>query len=297
MSSADIPFKKDMDFEYGIAGRVSPLIRRVVCNNPSGFTYHGTNSYIVGNGKVAIIDPGPDDQDHISRLVDAVKGETVTHIVVTHTHIDHSPGAALLKQAIGAPIVGAYPKPQGDERSVEAGQEDFEADQVLADGDTIMGDDWTLEAVFTPGHMSNHHCLALKEENSLFSGDHVMGWNTTIVSPPDGNMKDYFASLDICMGREEAVYWPGHGPEVKNPRPFVRAYLGHRKMREAEISRCLNDGLTRVPEMVKRMYAHLPEKMHWAAGRSVLAHLEHMVETGRAANEGGISTEAEFKPV
>jgi glyoxylase-like metal-dependent hydrolase (beta-lactamase superfamily II) len=293
MSEAQIPFRKEEPAEYGVARRYSDRIRRVVCNNPSSFTYHGTNTYIVGTGTVAVIDPGPDDGQHVEAVAAAVKGERVSHILVTHTHIDHSPGTRALKQLVGAPIVGLQATPIEDgARTVEAGDPDFAPDVVLGDGDTFSGEDWTLEAVFTPGHMSNHHCFALAEENVLFSGDHVMGWNTTIVSPPDGNMKAYLDSLKRCIGREDAAYLPGHGPAIDDPKPFTRAYLTHRMMREGEIARCLEDGVGRIPDMVKRMYRHLSEQMHGAAARSVFAHLEHMVETGRVACDGKPNAES-----
>jgi glyoxylase-like metal-dependent hydrolase (beta-lactamase superfamily II) len=298
MSAPEIPFRKDMKFEYGVAQHVSPLVRRVVANNPSPFTFNGTNTYIVGRGEVAVIDPGPADDRHVECVATAVKGETVTHILVTHTHMDHSPGTAALKSAVGGTVVGAHPKPlDPSARTVESIQRDFTPDVELKDGDAFAGPGWTLTAVFTPGHMSNHHCFALKEENAFFSGDHVMGWNTTIVSPPDGNMREYLASLRRCIAREDRVYHPGHGPAVETPRPFVRAYLTHRMMREEEILRCLRDGADTVPEMVKRMYAHLPAKMHGAAARSVFAHIEHMVDTGRIATDAAVTAEARYRIV
>ncbi len=296
MSAGDIPFRKEMAFEYGAPADVVPGVRRVVAENPSAFTHVGTNTYIVGRGEVAVIDPGPLVEQHIDNLKTALDGETVTHIVVTHTHMDHSPASDWLKEVTGAPIVGAHPRPLDGGKTVEAAQEDFAPDILLSDGDEIAGPGWTLEAVHTPGHMSNHHCFTLKEENVLFSGDHVMGWNTTIVSPPDGNMGEYFASLRTCLGRDEAMYLPGHGPEIPNPRPFVRAYLNHRIMRETQISKCLSDGVTTIPDMVRRMYVHLPDAMHRAAARSVLAHMEHMVETGRAGCDGPVTVDATFAP-
>jgi glyoxylase-like metal-dependent hydrolase (beta-lactamase superfamily II) len=298
MSAPEIPFRKEMKFEYGVAQPVTSLVRRVIANNPSPFTYHGTNTYIIGRGEVAVIDPGPADEAHVQNIAKAVKGETVTHILVTHTHMDHSPGTAALKAAVGGKVVGAHPKPlPADARTVESIQRDFAPDVEMKDGDRFAGPGWTLEAVFTPGHMSNHHCFALAQEDAFFSGDHVMGWNTTIVSPPDGNMREYLASLRRCIAREDRTYLPGHGPEIANPRPFVRAYLTHRMMREEEILRCLHDGVDTVPDMVKRMYAHLPAMMHGAAARSVFAHVEHMVETGRVATEGPVTTEARYRPV
>ncbi len=295
MAEAEIPFRREMDFCYGEAEPVAPGVRRIVCRNPSPFTFHGTNTYIVGEGEVAVIDPGPADPDHVEALRRAVAGETVTHVIVTHTHIDHSPASRTFAAAVGAPIVGALPAPPADgEPPLEAADHDFAPDIHLVDGAEIEGPGWTLAAVFTPGHMSNHHCFALAEEDILFSGDHVMAWNTTIVSPPDGNMGDYLRSLEACIGRTDALYLPGHGPPIENPSPFVRAYLNHRRMREGQIMRCLEDGPATVPELVGRMYAHLPQRMHWAAGRSVLAHLEHMVEGGRILCDGPATVDARY---
>lgn len=296
MSAGKIPFRKEMKFEYGRPHEAVPGVRRVVAENPSAFTHVGTNTYIVGSGEVAVIDPGPLVEAHVDHLKTALAGETVTHIVVTHTHMDHSPASYWLKELTGAPIVGAHPRPLDGGQTVEASQENFAPDIILADGDEISGPGWTLEAVHTPGHMSNHHCFTLREQNALFSGDHVMGWNTTIVSPPDGNMGEYLASLRTCLARDEAVYLPGHGPEIPNPRPFVRAYLNHRLMREGEIAKCLAAGIGTIPAMVSRMYVHLPENMHRAAARSVLAHMEHMVETGRATCDGPVTADATFAP-
>ena len=295
MSAASIKFRKEMEFEYGRPAQITPLVRRVIANNPSAFTYHGTNSYIVGHGTVAVIDPGPKLESHIDSLLAALDGERVSHILITHTHTDHSPAAAALGQAVGAPVVGARARPTGDgESTVEAGQPDFAPDILLGDGDSFSGDGWTLSAVHTPGHMSNHHCFALAEERALFSGDHVMGWNTSVIAPPDGNMREYLDSLRLCLGRDDAVYHPGHGPPIDEPAPFVRAYLNHRLMREGEILRCLGAGADTVAAMVGRMYRHLPKSMHGAAARSVHAHLEHMVETGRVRCDGPATRESVY---
>ncbi|MHA1108320.1 MAG: MBL fold metallo-hydrolase, partial [Alphaproteobacteria bacterium] len=250
MGAGDIPFRKEMSFEYGVADQVTPLVRRVVAENPGPFTLHGTNSYIVGHGRVTIIDPGPLLDDHIASLVRAVEGEVVEHIIVTHTHHDHSPAARPLQKAVGGVISGAQPKPVPEGvKTTESIHREFDPDRELADGDSFNGDGWTLETVHTPGHMSNHMCLALAEEGILFTGDHIMGWNTTVVSPPDGNMGDYLASLERCLGRDDRTYWPAHGPEIAEPKPFVRAYRTHRRMREGEILRCIEGGAYTIPAM------------------------------------------------
>jgi glyoxylase-like metal-dependent hydrolase (beta-lactamase superfamily II) len=287
VTEATIPFRKRMEFEYGEVQQVTPLVRRLVARNPSGFTFHGTNTYIIGHGRVAVIDPGPLLEEQTLALVKALKGETVENILVTHTHHDHSPGVTPLKEKIGGEVHGAIPReiPTGV-KTAESIQYDFAPDHVLEDGTIVNGDGWSLKAVHTPGHMSNHMCFALTEEDILFTGDHIMSWNTTVVSPPDGNMAEYFSSLEVCLARNEKTYWPAHGPSIPDPEPFTRAYRNHRRMREGEIRKCLDNGHHTIPEIVGRLYKHLPEKMHGAASRSVLAHLEHMVETGRATREG-----------
>jgi len=292
-----IPFNKQLDFSYGVADDVSPLIRRVVAENPSAFTFHGTGTYIVGRGKVAVIDPGPDIAGHVDALVNAVDGEDVTHIVITHTHIDHSPAAKHLKALTGAETYGYGPHGGGrDSETVEEGADrDFTPDHRIDDGDVIAGAGWTLEAVHTPGHTSNHLCFGLHEENALFSGDHVMGWSTTVVSPPDGNMAAYMASLDKLRAREDGRYYPTHGAPIEKPGAFVKALGAHRRQRELQIARCLAEGIDTVPAMVERMYTDIDKRLHRAAGRSVLAHLIHMVETERAACDGAPDSETKFR--
>lgn len=295
LTAGDIPFRKDMTFEYGVADQVAPLVRRVVARNPGHYTLHGTNTYIVGRGRVAVIDPGPLMEDHIAALIAAVEGEEVENIIVTHTHHDHSPAARPLQEAVGGVISGALPKPVPEgAKTTESIHREFVPDRKLVDGDSFSGDGWTLEAVHTPGHMSNHMCLALAEQGILFTGDHIMGWNTTVVSPPDGSMRDYMGSLERCLARNDRTYWPAHGPAINDPMPFVRAYRTHRRMREGEILRCIETGAVTLPAMVETMYQHIPAVMHHAAARSVLAHLEHMVETGRVAADGAVTPEAVF---
>lgn len=289
-----VPFVKTLDFSYGTVAELTPLVRRVVARNPSAFTFHGTGTYIVGRGKVAVIDPGPADPAHIDALTHALRNETVTHILVTHTHRDHSPGTAELQRRTGAPsfAFGPHPLPKGALAVEEGGDHDFRPDETMADGDTLDGHGWTLSALHTPGHISNHLCFSLSEEQALFSGDHVMGWSTTVISPPDGNMTDYYASLRKLLPRDEQRYYPTHGAPIDerstgaSPQHFVQALLQHRAAREDQILRCLLGGPQTIPQMVKTMYHDVPAYLHPAAARSVLAHLIHMTEEGRVVSDG-----------
>ncbi len=295
-----IPFSRDLEFSYGEPDTLTPLVRRVIADNPSAFTFHGTGTYIVGpEGKgrdVAVIDPGPDMDDHVAALLRAVAGQRVSHILITHTHRDHSPAAAALKAATGAPTFGFGPHARYDGEGVEAGGDlDFVPDHVLGDGDIVTGEGWTFEAVHTPGHTSNHQCFALREENALFCGDHVMGWSTTIVSPPDGDMLAYMNSLEKLRARGEARYYPTHGAPIEEPGPFVDALIAHRQEREVQIAACLTAGIGHIPDMVARMYADVDARLHPAAARSVLAHLVHMVATGRAACDGAPGADSGYR--
>tara|TARA_B100000686_G_C16579147_1_gene857160 strand:- start:100 stop:996 length:897 start_codon:yes stop_codon:yes gene_type:complete len=294
MTAASIPFIKEMAFEYGVAQEIIPGVRRIVAPNPSPFTFKGTNTYIIGYGEVALIDPGPLLEQHVENIKRALRKEAITHIFVTHSHIDHSPAADRIREITGAPVIGSYPIKQSEGMPVEAAQENFVLDRELVDGEVINSNNWSLEAIYTPGHMSNHYCYALKKHKLLFSGDHVMGWNTTIVSPPDGNMGQYLGSLNVCLKRDEELYLPGHGPAIRDTKRFVSAYLNHRIQREKEIMVCLERGLTKIPNMVASMYSHLPKTMHGAAARSVLAHLEHLVETGAVKCAAPISSTSTF---
>jgi glyoxylase-like metal-dependent hydrolase (beta-lactamase superfamily II) len=271
---------------------VSPLIRRVLANNPGPFTFKGTSSFIIGQGNVAIIDPGPDDDAHLAALLAAVGGETVSHILVTHSHLDHSPLAIRLKQATGALTVGYGPVAnQGRQEglrldaSVDA---DFDPDIKLGHGEVITGKGWSLEGVFTPGHMSNHMSFALREEKALFCGDHVMAWATSVIAPPDGNMRQYFASLRLLLGRDDDIFHPAHGPSRRDPKPLVKAYLAHRKMREEAIIARLKAGDRSIEQIVKANYADIDPRLHAAAALSTLAHIEHLIERGlvRALPDG-----------
>lgn len=296
-----IPFDRNFDVEPGRVYELSPRLRRITADNPSLFTFKGTNTYIVGRGRVAVVDPGPDLPAHIAAILRAVAGETVTHILVTHTHMDHSPGVPALVAATGAKTYGYGPHGAGVRRqwpfaSPEGGDRSFVPEVRLKDGDVVAGDGWTLEAVHTPGHISNHLCFALREDNALLSADHVMAWSTSVVSPPDGDMADYMASLRKLLGRPETVYWPGHGGPVRDPLPFVRAFIAHREEREEQILACLADGPKTIPAMVRVMYADVPEALHRAAARSVLAHLIRMAEDGRVqAEDGQVGPEAVYR--
>ncbi|TAL03745.1 MAG: MBL fold metallo-hydrolase [Rhodospirillaceae bacterium] len=288
-----IPWVKDLDFEYAVVQTVSPLIRRVVARNPGPFTAQGTGTYIVGHGQVAVIDPGPLLAEHIEALLSGLRGETVTHLLVTHTHRDHSPAAAPVKQATGASTYGYGPHAAGiGPASEEGGDQDFSPDQRIIEGESVSGKGWRLNAVHTPGHTSNHLCYALEEEKILFTGDHVMGWSTTIVAPPDGNMTDYMHSLERLLEREDTLYLPTHGPGITDPHTHVRALIAHRQKRHDAILRALADGSRTIPEIVKELYVGLDPRLRVAAGYSVLAHLVEMVRTGEASTDGPPSIEA-----
>jgi glyoxylase-like metal-dependent hydrolase (beta-lactamase superfamily II) len=255
---------------------VSPLVTRVLAPNPSAFTYTGTQSYIVGQSDLAIVDPGPDNPDHIAAILRAVGGRPVSAILCTHTHRDHSPAARPLAEATGAVVIGCAPLVLRDDgpRADAAFDPSYAPDTVMANGDVLTGADWTIRAIATPGHTSNHLCYALDEDGALFTGDHVMGWSTTVVSPPDGDMADYMRSLQLLMEREDRIFFPAHGDAVDRPRRLVRGMIGHRRMREGQILRFIGkNGASPIPAMVAEMYRGIDPGLHGAAGRSVQAHL------------------------
>jgi glyoxylase-like metal-dependent hydrolase (beta-lactamase superfamily II) len=272
---------------YAIAEQVSPLVRRVLAYNPSPFSYTGTQTYIVGTGEVAVIDPGPlgDDPHHVEALISILAGEKISAIMCTHTHRDHSPAAAPLAAATGAPIIGCAALVLEDDgpRADASFDATYVPDRVLVDGDQISGPGWTLTAVATPGHTSNHLCFALEEEKALFTGDHVMSWSTSVVSPPDGDMAAYMRSLALLMDRDDAVYYAAHGAPIETPQRLVRGMMGHRKQREGQILRLLESGVGHIPEMVGHMYKGVDKRLHPAAGRSVLAHLIDLRDRGEVA--------------
>lgn len=287
--AVQIPFVREMEVRYGQARQVSPLIRRVLADNPGPFTYLGTGVYIIGAGEVAMIDPGPVQPGHHEVLLRALAGEKLTHIFITHTHADHSPAAHPLAAATGAKIYGSD-KPMLSHRSeltLEEGFDDaFKPHVAVRDGDVFSGPGWTIEAIATPGHASNHVAYGLREENALFTGDHIMGWSTTVIVPPDGDMDAYFASLEKVRARGFSTLWPTHGPPITEPDPFIAAYAAHRLDRERQIFEQLAAGPARIPDMVAVMYAAVDKSLHPAACQSVLAHMIRLVKLGRAACEG-----------
>ena len=298
----DIPYDKEFDLAPDTVEEVMPGVRRILCNNPGPFTFKGTVSYIVGRGQVAIIDPGPLDETHVATLLDAVRGETVTHIFVTHTHRDHSPAVAPIKAATGALVLAEGPhRPAralhvGEAPRMDASNDtEFRPDRTLADGDVVAGRGWTIEAVATPGHTANHMAFALKEADLLFSGDHVMAWSTPVVAPPDGAMSDYMASLRKLARRSEPIYLPGHGGMVREAPQFVQHYIDHRQGREAAILHRLAKGEADIPTLVRAMYIGLDPRLVHAAGLSVLAHLEDLAARGLVATEGEPSIEGRYR--
>jgi glyoxylase-like metal-dependent hydrolase (beta-lactamase superfamily II) len=283
-----IPFVAPPEFEYGRIDTVSPLIRRVIANNPGPFTFTGTGTYIVGSGEpgagVAVIDPGPPDKDHLAALLAAVEGQTVSHVLVTHTHRDHAPLARPFADLVGAPILAAAPPTRTIHASAtldEEEDESFSPDIALAGDERLEGDGWTLEAMATPGHASNHMAFVLAEENALFSGDHVMGWSTTVVAPPDGDMAAYMASLDAVIARTFTTIWPTHGAPIAEPEPFLAAYKAHRLAREAQVLARLAAGERRIAEMIPALYAAVDSRLWPAASLSVWAHLIALEQAGR----------------
>ena len=318
-----IPFVNLAEPRYGEAVPVTPRITRLVAENPSKFTYHGTGTYIVGEGRqVAVIDPGPRLDSHRDALAAALRGREVIAICITHCHADHSPLAAWLSAETGAPTIGFGPHPRLDDpdadepitvdgvsgseagEGAEAVEEttdyDFEPHHRVIDGElAVAGPDFTLRAVHTPGHTSNHLCFALTEDEALFTGDHVMGWSTTVIAPPDGDMAAYFDSLRRVMARRDRVLWPTHGAPVTEPGPYLGAFLAHRLEREAQVLAAVRSGRAEVAEMVKLLYADVREELHKAAGRSVLAHLVKLVADGAVVidNDARPSLKARYRPV
>ncbi|WP_419917894.1 MBL fold metallo-hydrolase [Candidatus Poriferisocius sp.] len=319
-----IPFVTEPEVRYGTVAEMAPGLRRIVANNPGKFTYRGTGTYIVGRGRVAILDPGPDDTEHVDALLAAVKGERVEAILVTHTHRDHSPASRALAEATAAPVYGFGPHPvadtgnaplaePGDEESgphplggtgdaksddakiEERGDLEFIPDSTVVHGDVIEGPGWSFQCLHTPGHISNHIAYRWREMAGVFTGDHIMGWSTTIIPPPDGNMSDYMASLRLLADSPgDRFYWPTHGPPVTEPYPLVEALYDHRLERERQILECLATGPATITEMVRTMYADVAPELHEPASRSVLAHLIAMTADGRVTTGGQPTSKAVY---
>ncbi len=278
--------------------RLSPMVRRLIAPNASPFTFNGTCTYIVGEGDVAVVDPGPGDDSQLSAILAAVEGERVETILVTHTHRDHSVLAGKLREATGARIVGASPfQPKGEGTGGLDSSHDraYAPDAVLADGERLEASGFSIEVVASPGHCANHLCFALGEERALFSGDHVMAWSTSVVAPPDGSMGAYMASLAKLSGREETIYWPGHGGPVREPQRYLRALCHHRRQREASILAALEGGAETVPDIVAKVYVGLDPSLTRAAGLSTLAHLQDLRERGEVVAEAPVSGETRFR--
>ncbi len=297
----EIPFDRSFTQAAGEVVQISPLVRRLVCGNGGPFTFTGTCTYLIGRGDVTVLDPGPADAGHVEAIVRALPGERVAAILVSHTHADHSPAAALLQARTSAPIYGcaqhvaARDLHAGEINRLEASADKtYRPDHILQHGEALNIGGVTLEAVATPGHTMNHLCFALQEENTLFSGDHVMAWSTTIVAPPDGSMGAYMASLELLRGRAEQIYWPGHGGPVNEPQRFVRALLHHRRQREAAILQRLKQGDSSITQIVEKLYAGLDPRLKGAAGLSVFAHLEELIARGEATSGEAPSLTAQF---
>lgn len=289
----DLTFDMEFSPAYGTPVPIADGVERLTVNNPSPFTFHGTNTYIVGGSSVAVIDPGPDNEAHFQALMAALEGRDVTHIFVSHTHRDHSPLARRLKEATGAVTVAegphraARPLHAGETNPfAESADVDFIPDIAVADGQTIEGDGWALSALHTPGHTANHAAFALEGSGVVFSADHVMAWATTIVAPPDGSMADFMASVDKLLEQDDRIFFPGHGGPVKDPTSFLRGLRTHRRMRERAVLERIRAGDRLIPDMVKVIYASTDLRLHGAAALSVLAHLEDLVEKGRVVTEG-----------
>ena len=275
----DIPYRRELEFSYGTVAQLAPGIRRVIANNPQSLhlSWHGY-LYLQRTGRGHC--SGPNDADHIDAILNALGDEEVSHILVTHTHMDHSPGCRLPQAKTGAPTY-AYGPHAGKVEQVqveEGGDMDFQPDHLSKHGDIIRGEDWTVECVYTPGHTSNHLCFALQEQKALFTGDHVMGWSTSIISPPDGDMAAYMDSLQLLLSRDDQIYWPTHGPSIIDPKTHVQAYIDHRLDRERQILLCIEQGTHQIRDMVPLMYKDTPEFMHPAAARSVLAAIENLLQ-------------------
>ena len=295
--SAELAFNRSQDVDYGVAQEVAPGVRRIVANNPGPYTFLGTNSYLIGSGEVAVIDPGPAEPSHLEAIAAAIKGERLTHILITHSHRDHCDGARGL-QALAGGKIAAF-GPTGTARgagalglSYDFVDPDFVPDRKLADGDTVRGRDFALDVLHMPGHAPDHLCFALVGKRTMFTGDHVMGWNTTVIAPPEGDLAQFLASLERLMQRHDKMFLPGHGGRIQTPQRVVKAYIMHRKWREQTILACLEEGICTVPRIVARLYGTLDAGLKGAAALSVLAHLQYLIDRDLVGTEGanGVSS-------
>jgi glyoxylase-like metal-dependent hydrolase (beta-lactamase superfamily II) len=297
--SAELAFNRSQDVDYGVAQEVAPGVRRIVANNPGPYTFLGTNSYVVGSGEVAVIDPGPAEPSHLEAIAAAIKGERLTHILITHSHRDHCDGARGL-QALAGGKIAAF-GPTGTARGAGAPglsydfvDPDFVPDRKLADGDSVRGKDFALDVLHMPGHAPDHLCFALVGKRTMFTGDHVMGWNTTVIAPPEGDLAQFLASLERLMQRHDKIFLPGHGGRIQTPQRVVKAYIMHRKWREQTILACLEDGICTVPRIVARLYGTLDAGLKGAAALSVLAHLEYLIDRDLVAADGANALSSVF---
>lgn len=282
-----VRFLTDFDPQVGRCVEVEPFLRRIVAPNPNMYTGWGTGTYVLGRGRVAVIDPGPDDPSHVAAILDAVRGEEISHVLVTHTHADHSPASRAIAAATGATIVGYGPHPVGaDDDAEEHGDTAFVPDTTVRDGDVVAIGDHEVDCIHTPGHISNHICYADRSTGVLFPGDHVMGWSTTVVSPPDGDMALYLENLRRLLGRDDRTYFPTHGPRIDDPRPFVAALIAHRQERDRQILAQLAGGPRTIAELVEVLYAEVRPELHVPAARSVQAHLIALCGHGEVALDG-----------
>jgi glyoxylase-like metal-dependent hydrolase (beta-lactamase superfamily II) len=294
----ELPFKKTMIFTYGEPRALAPGVVRIVANNPNHFTFKGTNTYLIGTGQcLGLIDPGPDDPAHLRAVLDAAGTRKISHVIITHTHRDHTEGMPALLAATGARTAGFGRRvgARGTKRTSASGgeyvEQDFIPDIALADGQRLEGDGWALAAVHTPGHAPDHLCFALEGTKILFSGDHVMGWNTSVVAPPEGSMGAYLRSLQLLAERDDKLYFPGHGGQVEEPQRLVKAYLLHRRMREQSIIECIRHGHATARTIVPIIYKDLDPKLLTAASLSVLAHVEHLIERGLVCCDSPLSAD------
>jgi glyoxylase-like metal-dependent hydrolase (beta-lactamase superfamily II) len=300
----DIPFRKEMTFEYGVPRELFPGVVRLVANNPSPFTYKGTNTYLIGQGSdIALLDPGPEDEAHFQAIMRATQGRRITSILISHTHHDHIDGLARLKAATGAKVFGYGRKARNPGARVpsaaggESTDDDFVPDAQMVEGNRLEGDGFALTALHTPGHAPDHLCFALEGTGILFSADHVMGWNTSVVAPPEGNMVAYMRSLDKLMERDDAVFLPGHGGRIEQPKRVVKAFIMHRRMREQAILDCIKGGSTTVAQIVEAVYRGLDPRLVRAASLSVAAHVESLVERGLVSASGPAAQPEHLSPV